>query len=813
MLKTVLGGVLAASALVSAMPAFAAISEVEFEPGVTDCRLAYRRPMSKLEIRPADGVWQEIPLCEKSPVESRFWRGTIRGLKAGQRYELRAKPSQGRVIVCGFSTQPEIPRRILRLKPTFENCSFELPDHEGKACTAEYRAVGGSWRQAPPPVWFPDERCWRGAFLQLRENTEYEVRLKLPDQEITGSFRTWDPDLPVARTIVIPRLPFRITESGKPGAYVRYVAEKPLKGHLKLEGLRYVILDGLKLDCDRSFAGLHLDKCSHVAVRNCDISNFGSPAFRSWDPAAFGRVMPKPPVKSLYGGGGLRISECENVLIERCFFHHPSTGANSWYYSHPTGSEAIVMDCAKGGVVIRYNDFAASDLLRWDDPVTGIGNGCNNGGFGENGDVYGNYFVFSNDDACELEGAGRNLRFYRNRIEQTYAGVSTGRCSFGPVYIFRNLLVNAGDQHGHFGPMLKNGMQIQGKGTVFFLYNTIAAAHGGPSWIFHSFHSARPIIPLPKYKGVSRGNVFCGRQNVFPDNFFLWPGDYDRDVFSFGSQDFRDFLNRNGQEKNALWGNVRFVDPARGIYTLAEGSCGRNFAEKGFLEGVRHAGACQEKDVHALLGRKLFFTADAAYASTSGKELSFTVRAVADTPFRVVTNDDFFTVHPMSGTLKAGVSQTFTVRADAEKTPLRRIYRGVFFIRRDDGFSLPLGFAFDRRNNSVSGMEIPNGGVVTLPAADAWFIFLKGTSWNGQGVLEVGRRKFEVRLQPYLRDGVEIIRLCDRKTGNLLRLQLEPGSYRIRMEGDQKSRLKVRSVIITREPDLIFNGRLQEEGI
>ena len=155
----------------------------------------------------------------------------------------------------------------------------------------------------------------------------------------------------------------------------------------------------------------------------------------------------------------------------------------------------------------------------------------------------------------------------------------------------------------------------------------------------------------------------------------------------------------------------------------------------------------------------------------------------------------------------------FTVRADAEKTPLRRIYRGVFFIRRDDGFSLPLGFAFDRRNNPVSGMEISNGGVVTLPAADAWFIFLKGTSWNGQGVLEVGRRKFEVRLQPYLRDGVEIIRLCDRRTGNLLRLQLEPGSCRIRVEGDRKSRLKVRSVIITREPDLIFNGRLQEERI
>ncbi|MBO4631232.1 MAG: hypothetical protein J5858_04840, partial [Lentisphaeria bacterium] len=369
-------------------------------------------------------------------------------------------------------------------------------------------------------------------------------------------------------------------------------------------------------------------------------------------------------------------------------------------------------------------------------------------------------------------------------------------------------------QHGHFGPMLKNGMSIQGKGSVLFLYNTIAAAHGGLACIFHNFHGKKPIIPLPRFKGISRGNIFYSRQKVFLDNFFLWPADYDQDVFAGGTADktFQESMKKNGQEKNALWGNVRFSAAEKGDYTLKPDSAGWKIRIPDYLPGIRHAGACQEEDIHALLGRNLGFTADAASLSTAAEELTFTVRAERETPYRVMTNDRFYTVHPMSGTLKAGECRKFTVRATAKDTPLSRIYRGVFFIRRPDGMSLPLSFAFDRRSNPVSGLEIPNGGSVRIPRKDAYFVFLRGFALNGQHVLEINQRKFKVRVAPYLRNKSEIIRLIDLKTQKLFRLPMEPGVYQFRMVRDPAFQLKTERIIISSEPDLIYNGCLQHES-
>lgn len=785
-------------------------AELEIDPQVTSCRIVYRQPVKKLEYRQKDGKWLPLPLLEKSPVESSRWRGDIKNLKPETAYEVRVQTPRGRYIVGSFVTQAVVPEKVLKLTPTFENCSVELPDHLGKNCQIEYRKSGGQWQKALDPVWFPDERCWRGVLLQLQENTFYKVRVIASGEKVTGSFKTLDSKFPIAQTIVIPKLPFKI-RSGKPGAYIRYTADAPLKGTLTLDKVQYVVLDGIRLDGDHQPVGLHLNFCRNVAITNCEFSNCGARSVRTWERNSFGQHFYQNKKSVLFGSGSLKITACTNVLVERCLFYRPAGKTNSWQFSHPTGPEGIVMNCARSGVVIRYNDFAARDLARWNDCIACIGNGCSDGGFGSNADIYGNYFSFANDDACELEGAGRNLRFYRNRIEQVLAGISTGRCSYGPVYLIRNLLVNAGDQHGHFTFQLKNGMQAQGKGTVFFLHNTVAAAHGGLSWIFGPYHKTGPVIPLPEYKGFSRGNVFISRQDIFPYNFFTWPGSYDFDVLGKGKEDFKNFLKKHKQEKNAIWENPRFLDPARGNYFLIENSPGWNFAPVPGLQGVKHAGACQEKDQHAQLGRPLALSADAIYASTAGNEVSFTVTAQKATSFQVKTNDDFYTVQPVSGTLKAGEKQKFTVSCNSDHTPYSRICRGVFFIRQPDGCSLPLGFAFDRRKNPYPGREVPNGKTFDVVKDEICFFYVKGRSFSGEGVLELNQKKINVQFQPYRRSGTEIVRLIDKNTGRILRIQLAPGKYQLKITGNKKSRLIVKSLIVTTEPDLVFNGKLQEE--
>ena len=788
------------------------IAPVEIAPRATECELVYRQKMRKLEYREAGGQWIKLELLPKSPAEPQRWRGFLKNLKPETKYEIRAVDARGKNVTDSFVTQKLIPDNVLKLEPTFENCSFELPDHIGKSCSVEFRSRNGKWQETIPPVWFPDERCWRGALLQLKENTQYEVRAKLNDKLVTGNFKTWNSDLPAAKTVVIDKLPLTITESGKPGAYIRYTADKPLKGSLILDNVSYVILDNVTIDGDSCHVAVHLKNCTNVAVRNCDLSNFGCPSRRSWKTKLYGQYISMTREGVLYATCGIKVTKCTNVLIEKNIFHHPSGKTNSWKFAHPAGIEAIVMDCTKTGTVVRYNDFAATDIARWNDCIASIGNGCSDGGFGANADIYGNYFSFSNDDACELEGAGRNLRFYRNRIEQTFSGISTGRCSFGPVYIFRNLLVNGGDQHGHFSNSLKNGMQAQGKGTIFFLHNTVSAAHGGLAWIFGQYHKNAPIIPLPQFKGVSRGNIFYSRQDLFPSQFFLWKGDYDFDIIYPGTDNFKKFVAKHGQEKNAVWAKTEFVSPANGNYCLTQNSVGRDFAPYKYLDGVRHAGACQDDNIHALLNRPVSYTCDTASASTKGSSVEFTVNPTKDTPFKVMQNDSFYTVEPASGVFKAGVPQKFTVKADDSKMPLCRIYRGAFFIRQPDGASLPLGFAFDRRNNPVSGIEFANGDTVELTKDQAYFIYIKGFCRSGTAVVVINDQKIKVTLSPFKRHANEIIRLIDSKTKRLLRLPLSAGKYKIQITDGQKASVKIKNLIISSEPDLIYNGNLQEES-
>ena len=786
--------------------------DFEFEPGIYDCGIMVREPISDLEYRATGGEWQPIQPLKPSPVEGGRWRGAIDHLEGETRYEVRAKNAKGVLFSGEFTTQAQIPERILTLESTFENCSWELPDAEGQSCRLEYRGVGEqTWHLAPPPVWLPDERHWRGAILLLQEGAEYEVRVTLPGQELRGRFRTQNSNVPIARTVEVSQLPCQL-ESGMEDGFILYRFPRPLKGKLHLSGLNHLVLDGLTLDGDQNPVALHLENCQNVIVRNCEFYNFCQPLERSWKTEQFGQPVLGNGYLP-YGFGGVKITGCEKILVERCFFHHPVTRTNSWFFGHPAGSEAIFLDYAKKGIVIRYNDMVASDLLRWDDAINSAGNGLQNGGLGANGDIYGNFISFTNDDACELEGAGRNLRFYYNRMEQTFAGISTGRCSYGPVYIFRNLLVNGGDQHGHIGPILKNGMGVQGKGSIFFLNNTISASHAGLVPIFHAYHRYPPIIPVPKFKGVSRGNVFVSRSNPFPTNFFEWPGSYDYDVVDYGAstEACHAFTQEHGQEAHAFWGGVRFQNKALGDYRLSQDSNGWRMQAESFLEGVVHAGAFQPDDGLSRLMRPLTFDTAPLSQSTSGEELTFTIVAKEKTHFRIGVNDAFYTVEPMEATLMPGESQRLTVRATALATPLCRIYRGVILIRQDDGFSQPISFAFDRRNNPMAGILFQNGTDLEIKKEEAYFFFARGTARTGEALMEIGNDKIQVNVGPYKRNGTEIIRFIDKRTQKAVRISLKPGRYPFRITGNEKSKLTPQEIIATTTPDLIFNGNLQEE--
>jgi hypothetical protein len=84
------------------------------------------------------------------------------------------------------------------------------------------------------------------------------------------------------------------------------------------------------------------------------------------------------------------------------------------------------------GHVIAYNRF--HDL----------GDGVHNGDEGRlsASDVHHNDFDRCTDDAIEADYSDTNIRVFRNRITNAYVGISLQPAHGGPVYVFRNLMLN-----------------------------------------------------------------------------------------------------------------------------------------------------------------------------------------------------------------------------------------------------------------------------------------------------------------------------------------------------------------------------------
>ena len=57
-------------------------------------------------------------------------------------------------------------------------------------------------------------------------------------------------------------------------------------------------------------------------------------------------------------------------------------------------------------------------------------------------DFFGNEVLWGGDDAIELDFAHRNVRAFRNRLSNSGMGISTQPAWGGPIYIYRNVIVN-----------------------------------------------------------------------------------------------------------------------------------------------------------------------------------------------------------------------------------------------------------------------------------------------------------------------------------------------------------------------------------
>ena len=409
------------------------------------------------------------------------------------------------------------------LTPTFSSCGVEWKFNSDIGAVLQYRkSSGGSWQNAPRFPYFTDAKEYRGSILDLEENTQYKMRILTNGvQAVSGSFTTWSSDVPVARTITLDpaefsSFPRTISDKGTTNGWVRYTLEPGTvltntataeKSYMFcLKDAEYVLLDDMRLVGGGRYC-ISLEGSNRcVRIRNCDISGWGRVGVQRFDLEKSGKYYASsnstsainydPAIRVLEGSSG--------VVVERCYIHDPRGRANSWYYSHPAGPEAVMVMSDIHSTVLRWNDFTGGDEHRFNDAVESGGNFSPIGGFCRDADIYGNFMSLCNDDCIELDGGQDNVRCFDNRFENALCGVSVQGCMKSPSYVLRNAFTGMGDEQNLTGSAIKTSTEsYQTAGVWTYVWDNLFFGAGGAI----SFNKS------DWYMSVT-GNVFCVGQKL-----------------------------------------------------------------------------------------------------------------------------------------------------------------------------------------------------------------------------------------------------------------------------------------------------------
>ncbi len=594
--------------------------------------------------------------------------------------------------------------------PLFNACSVYFTSPRLNALHMQFRRKGGDWQPAYQPAYFEEDSMYRGSIVNLEEGTAYELELTRGDGEVLArtDFTTWSSQVPVARTVVLDETNFgghlTINASGSPDGWVRYTAREGFVLHndrqgplIELRKAKYVILDGLVLRGGLKDA-IAVEKCEYVRIVNCDIAGWGRIGTQRFD--LDGKFYTEAG-QAINWDTGIRISRSLGTVVERCYVHDPVSTANSWYYSHPAGPQAVGIDKPQS-TVLRYNDFVGSDLHRWNDAGEGAGNFDLDGGFNRDADIYGNFHCFANDDALEIDGGQTNVRVFGNKFEGCLCGVSIQGCMSSPSYVFRNLLVNMGDERGIGGQTIKTSSYANGPSAVSFIFNNTCYGDSGD------------LTLPPNLRIVARNNIFAGRAAVRGRAQSL------RSECDYNLLSTEDSI----REPHGILGAPGFTDAAAGLFepTAASRAVGNGTAIDNFAPAAGgrtdmgaivagSGGVLPERPIPVYLDRyQLGFAADEVQAGGSHSVVATVKGPGFSSAYKIAQNDafDWFTVTPAQGVLQSGQTARFTVSVIPDRMKTQKVYRGAFLIRLANGYSRPV--TVYARTDYVPPMKPASGG-------------------------------------------------------------------------------------------------------
>jgi len=345
--------------------------------------------------------------------------------------------------------------------PTLINLSIEWPisgdSNNNGLVTVRYRKTGTTpWMiglplRRVPAGEFSATIKWAnkhsGSLFDLLPNTSYEIELTLTDtdnsggdivQTISATTRA-EPVAPQSATIVsvdtmtfstaaTNAMPgtilemadgdysgFTVSVNGNNGTPIVFRAKNPGKvtvnGDIILNGRSYVFIEGLIVK-----GTIKLNSSEGIVVRGSTIDLRGSPI-----------TPPKQGIVS-YGSGVINGYFADNVVLGPVTWANNSLGVNG-----ANGGDGI--ELTGPGNVIAYNYVKgfrdAISTMEDSEAVNQVSL-----------DIYNNDIEVGADDGIEADFTMGNARIMRNRITNSFIGISGQPTLGGPAYYVRNVMYN-----------------------------------------------------------------------------------------------------------------------------------------------------------------------------------------------------------------------------------------------------------------------------------------------------------------------------------------------------------------------------------
>lgn len=585
----------------------------------------------------------------------------------------------------------------LNLVPTYECVSYYYESNAEDVNVYYKKSSDTVWKKAYRP--YKDENAnvqqFRGSIVNLTSNCEYDVKIEeLSDGEVIGeyteSFKTWNENPPIAKTIPLSQLysggSLLIRDiQGTPDGWIKIVgnddtpilADGNIKDAVLFDDCQYVIFENVTV-VGGSRNGINMtDTCNNIRIINCDISGWGRK----------GVFYPNEGLYKLDGDvpnyiATVRIHHADSVTVERCFIHDPKGGANFWdgeHYQnvHPNGPSGIYYRDSNA-IVIRYNDFVGNDEHLFNDAIESCGNSDIGGGVGKNADIYGNFFANGADDGTELDGSQMNVRFFRNRVENFLCGVSTVSSTVGPSYIYENQISGLNESKSYSGGAIKAGGSGDSNfpGKLFVFNNTIDVPGYGITNVGGDYHieSRNNIIGAEKRESISFKGTVSEQDTI--DYDILWRTTN---------------IPSSITGKNIKYAKAEYMDKDSGDFRLTAQSPGKGKSQVlDNFGGGKDAGVYGNSDISFMPYRPIKATADKYRVLLNPGETT-TVNVTFENPvsgFEVDKTGNWIFVSDAEVS-DDGKTVTVEIGADADLCKNNVAYGGVM-IRLENGYSIPI---------------------------------------------------------------------------------------------------------------------------